>query len=399
MPEKAVLELPAQTLYLAVSQSGLASATDLLNICSPKQLRLLLDFDCWVQDSFSEEHFWEWLNLADEENGLTFLLKILKSIDLKLIGLLVARHVTLLTNEEPTENPPEVGFYTPDKGYTWLRVNLENELHHFLLTRFLAVVFETSAEVFYQILAIPSISTPSMLEEDSFQEKNARLSEEGIPDRELAVEFQTPLSPTALHEKAAAGQEGVVVEAVRIVSPLLYDGGLSTQLERLLAEAVHPELLEAELTLLLNTALVFWGISLRDREQYALICEQVKGACEIGLETLSEMGLSASLGETLSLTDAYRLGLHVIFSLKISLRTIRTEERTLTEQHFLTGLKERFPCVPEWFNTAAEEHDNSLWSEDTSVQAATLLKTPYRALNSMADVEAVRTFLEQLKPV
>jgi hypothetical protein len=32
----------------------------------------MLDLDCWSHDTFSEEHFWEWLSVCNSHSDLSF---------------------------------------------------------------------------------------------------------------------------------------------------------------------------------------------------------------------------------------------------------------------------------------------------------------------------------------
>jgi Family of unknown function (DUF6178) len=401
VPEEAIRRIPAQSLFLAINHNGLASSFDLLMICTSEQMRLLIDFDCWSEDRFNEERLWEWLALGDEDDGLEFLLRILKSIDLKLVGLLVSKYVSVITLEEPSGNPPEYGYHTPDQGSTWLRVQIENDLHHFLLTRFLALIFETSAEVFYQILAIPTVSTPSMLEEDSFQERNTRLSELGIPDPELALEYQTPLRPhevKALVEKKTPHSVWTRhTRQIPVVEPLLYDGGLSNQLEKLYASVDDVEAFEAELTLLMNSALVHWKVSPHDRIKFELLCEQVKGCCEVGLSFLAEYGLLDALYRSISLATPYRLGLHFLMELRREARAVDREglikaaaERSTLA--FLAGLRETFPCVPDWFNRDVQINTG----DNFPTQTPDIQPTVYRAISDRKDLDEVKSRFNEI---
>lgn len=300
VPEREIRKYSAQSVFLAIQHNGITSSADVIAICSSQQLRLILDFDLWTTSRFSEEQFWEWLSLGDLEDGLDLLIKVLKSVDLKLVGLLITKHVACIVQEEPSDVPPEKGFFTPDKGSTWLQVRIENELHHFYFSRFLAVIFETNPEVFYQLISIPSVSTPSMLEEESFQERTSRLSEQGIPDSELAAQYQSPVIPSQIKNEIEEREsiEGSLVGDNPTVQPLVYDQGLSRCLEKLASQPETRELFEAELTLIVNTALVHWNISPHETTPYALLCDQVKGACEIGLEFMTAEGLDKTRGRS-----------------------------------------------------------------------------------------------------
>lgn len=191
-PEVVVKSLPAQTLYYCIKDQGLESSVELIMLATLEQTRTFLDLDLWNKDKVSEENFFSWLLLDDDEGGLSILQKILKVIDLKVLALILSSYVTVESNEEPTDAPPAPSFYTPDKGYTWILISHEDPDKFFALGRILALLFETSPEAFYQILSIPTVSTPSSLEEESYQDKIKRLAAEGIPDLEFASEIISP---------------------------------------------------------------------------------------------------------------------------------------------------------------------------------------------------------------
>jgi len=223
VPEQMVRQLPAQSLYMVVKEIGLATACDLLSLASLEQIRLLSDLDLWHGDVLDEERMWEWLSLADEGDSLEILQKVLKCIDLKLVSILISKYVEVQVFEESTDNPPSPGFYTPDKGFTWIGIKIENEDQHFLLARLLALIYETSTELFYQLLSVPSVATVSMLEEEGFTERTKRLAAEGVPEPEVAATIHAPYSLQEAVNDVTREQPHVVVEDVRAVEPMLYE--------------------------------------------------------------------------------------------------------------------------------------------------------------------------------
>src|SRR4051812_29931238 len=133
VPEEYIRQIPAQSLYMAMKENGLESSAEIIEIATLEQCRLLLDFDVWEKDQFSEAQFWEWLALTDATNSLVIVQKLLKFVDLKLVALLIARYVDVKVLEEPTDEPPGPGSYTPDQGFTWIFINAEDSTQHFLL--------------------------------------------------------------------------------------------------------------------------------------------------------------------------------------------------------------------------------------------------------------------------
>ena len=187
VPEVLIKEISSQTLFLAIKQNGLPDSSELIELCTDEQRQLLLDMDLWQGDNWQEEQFWQWLALPEITEDISILRKILRSVDLKLVSDLIIRYVEIHVTNEPTDEPPGDNFYSPDKGHTWLSVKLSEPDRNFLMTRFIACIFEYSAEIFYQLINVGKIATPTQLEEEAFKEKEKRLLAEGFPDHELSL--------------------------------------------------------------------------------------------------------------------------------------------------------------------------------------------------------------------
>lgn len=377
-PEQVIKSIPAQSLFLAVKQQGLLSSTDLLAITSVEQMRTLLDLDLWHKDSFIEEQLWEWLALADDENGLTLLQRLLNCVDLKLLGILLCRYATAHIADEPTDEPPGPDYYTPDKGFTWIRVDTGNADNDFLLNRFLALVFETSTEVFYQLISVPGVTTTSVLEEDSYVERSKRLLADGIPDEEFAAQLNQPLPPYKIKEQLGSQERRYRTADIAIVSPILAEGQRTSILDRFISECGDAESAESELCLLANGALVHWGVFIDDYEEFLFTIDRVKSILTLGLESLAEFAALAPVDiyEKLSLKEIYGLGLFHLYELrkfahKIDPRSLENigngpdDISLVSGLALIAGARERIPVVPTWFG-----HDGQAFvqNEDLSDQ-------------------------------
>ena len=392
-PEQMVRQLPVQSLFMVIKQAGLAECCDLIGMASLEQCRLLTDLDLWHGDTLNEEAFWEWLALTDEGDSLEVLQKVLKCIDLKLVAILISKYVQTQVFEEPTDQPPGPGFHTPDKGATWIGINTENDDHHFLLARLLAMIFETNTELFYQLLATPSVATITMLEEESFQERTKRLAAEGIPEPEIAAALHGPYSfqeaLSDLHERRIHK----VIEDVRPVEPLLYEARSSRLFAELLRRAEDHEVVEMEFTYLLNGAVVRFGVDFSDQEQVLQLCEKIKGAINLGLEKLVKDSDRTvyDVYQVLGLEKLYRLGLTDVLSLRTQARTISLEaaEALRGDDPILFSIiacaREVFPCAPACVD------DNG-----AAVETALGLQTGSRPIEGLQTMKILRRALEKV---
>lgn len=346
-------ELPAQSLYMAAKQAGLASTADLIKDLSKEQRAIFLDLDLWRIDRFHEDNIWEWLSLPDQGNDLTLLKKLLQAIDLKLVALFLGRYVTTEVVEEATDHPPGPNFYTPDKGRTWVMIETEDSSKHFLLSRLLAFIFEDDPGLFYNLLSLAQTISPSALEEESYQERKRRLQGEAIPDDELAYEVNTPLSEQSALQEIKSKTKHTVAIKIPVVEPLIYDSLTLNPLGSLLAEAANRDELEAEITMLLNSAIVRWSVDFCEQSDVLQIAQKVKGALNIGLEiclhSCSESALTVY--EVLGLQKIYRVALGKLFDLRKSAAVkvsgpAKTMVATDPLLEILTATSQPFPEMP-----------------------------------------------------
>lgn len=375
-PEQIVRTIPAQSLYLAVRSQGLESSAELLEIATLEQCRLLIDFDCWSRDSFRDDHFWEWLAITDATDSLALLQKVLKVVDLKLIALMISRYVDVISYEEPADAPPAENYYTPDRGRTWLSIKTDNSEQIFLMNRLLALLFESNADLFYQILSIPNVATPSELEEESYQEKQRRLSSEGIPDSQYAAELNSPLPANVLSAEVSRSEVRQSIEDVSAVEPVIYEGSFEEPLRSLVNQLLFDENFEAEMTLLLNGAIVHYGIDVSEITQVMQIADKVKGSLNLGLENAlaTTCRPAIDLYRILGLRGLYRHGLSVLSDLHRQARNlerVRREELSPQVQVVLQGLLQRFPAMPAWLkqdHIATPEEAEKVEARFTSIQ-------------------------------
>ncbi len=376
-PEQFVRSVSPQSLYFCMRERGLASSLDLIGILPVASMRTILDLDLWQKDELNEDQIWDWLELTDDEDPLLFCQRFLKSVDLKIISFLILKYVESITFDQQTDSPPAAAWYTPDRGYTWVFVNIEDSHKHFLLTRLLALIFESSRELFYQLLAIPGVATMSTLEEEAYTDKLKRLSADGIPSLDYAIELNTVLFPYQIKEVITTAEAFRQIQDVVPCGPLValskFDCEPLTSTLQSMADSGE---LTAELTLLLNASIVFFNIPFHEYETVKHHSAKVRGTINIGLQRaleLSEMSASETLA-TVGLTKLYRLGLFELFALKKVAKNIKQDElKALQEDAALFSLiahcRMDFPEAP-LFLSKTGEYDLSLHGDGVQRLAA-----------------------------
>jgi hypothetical protein len=396
-PEQMVRQLPTQSLFMVIKQRGLSSCADLVSMASLEQCRLLMDFDLWEGDKLKEAALWEWLALTDEADSLEILQKIIKFIDLKLLAILIGRYVEVKVFEEPTEQQPGPGFHTPDKGFTWIGITTEDADQHFLLARLLALIFESSTELFYQLMSTSSVATLSMLEEESYGERLKRLAAEGIPEPEIAAQIHAPFSYLEARKEIVENTHTQPIEDIRSIEPLVYEGRATRFFAELMRKVVDHDAIEMEFTYIMNGAVVRFAVDFSSQERVLELAEQVKGSINIALERLSaETSLSVrELYEKLGLVKLYRYGVTEVMALRRKAHRVSVEviEQLSHNDKALFSvvacLRELFPVMPMFLNDDGTfvEQDGSLPSGHRCIETRQALKTLARMLESVEGVK------------
>ncbi|NMC62474.1 MAG: hypothetical protein GYA55_04830, partial [SAR324 cluster bacterium] len=325
-------------------------------------------------------------------SGLKHLEKLLKFVDLRFIAILISRYVEIITYDDANDSPPGSGFYTPDKGFTWIGIHDLDATRAFYLNRFLALIFDNDAALFYQLCAIPMVSTPSLLEEESYKDRCTRISAEGVPELEYAFELTAPLQPYAIKKQINAHGLKSAVENIPIIEPLLYDTSFVQPLSSLVNSNLNLDELEMELTLILNAAIVRWQIPFFEAETIKHWSEKVKGAINLGLEDViktSNLPL-IDIYRILGLQKLFRLGLwHLMELQKIALKipVALIEPGTLSAENFsiLACAREEIPEIPNFFNK-----DGSIQSEEGTLVPGT------KAIEHLEEIQMLKKRLEDL---
>ena len=394
-PEKTVRQIPSQSLYLAAKQQSIQASADLIAIISHEQCRAMLDFDLWQGDELFEDNFWSWLELPDQyDSDLDILMKVVRSIDLKIFALMISRHIDSKTHEEATDEAPGPNYYTPDQGHTWIGVLVEDEHKRFLLARLLAYIFENDVELFYQLLAIPGVATTTVLEEEAYQEKAKRLEAEGIPSLDTACEAHQALSSAEVKQilesqpnAASSNSDDVgALSQVTIHTP--------EPLASLLALLPNPQEFELELSSVMNSAIVFFRVDYFELEQVVELIESVKGTINIGLERACSIDPTLSLPDiyhALGVQKLYRYGLQALSKLRQLALKCSTQEKEQEDDtqllHILEGLERKMPVMPQFLTD-----EGTINLHDTKE-----LPGGYRAIQNISAIKSLCVLLENLE--
>jgi hypothetical protein len=241
-----------------------------------------------------------------------------------------------------------------------------------------------------------TVATTSMLEEESYQERQKRLAAEGVPEAEVAAAVHAPYSLAEARAEVGGKRGRGLVDDIRSIEPLIYEARVARLFGDLVREATDRDELEMEFTYIMNAAVVRWGVDFSNQESVLDLAERVKGAINIALERLT-MGASSSLKEVygaLGLGKLYRLGVTELMAVRTKARKIPLEAvGTLRDSEpVLFGAvacaREAFPVMPLYLND-----DGSVEQEHGTLQAG------HRAFTTVQSVGTVNDLLDRVKSI
>lgn len=395
VPEDYIRNLPAFSVFLALKANGLESSIDILDILSTEQYRTCLDLDLWVGDELDEASFFNWLALTEGDGDFGQLHRFLKALDMKLVAVLVAKYVHTVILEEATERPPEGNYVTPDKGYSWISIRIEDAERHRLFGKLMAYIFESNAELFYQLISLPSTNTPTELEERCLAERNGRILDEGFPDPESATIVNSPANRDATIASVKKSTHHLVMQDVGTIEPIIYGVNALEPLNSLMKDLAKSEnklsQFQQELTWVTNSALIFYRIALNDFEELTATIEKVRGCINIGLEDLMQQSQrsSAEVFDSIGLREIYRVGMYHLRLLRRQASSVPEETlRAFAEEQaafaILAGAREAFPTLPKFFSVDRK------WHEEQGK-----LVSGYRAYEKLEELSSAMSFLKE----
>lgn len=286
-PKAFVRSLPAEDLYFALREVGLADAADVIGLLSPLQFRTMLDFDVWDRDEPVPARILEWLALAraGAESSVS-LRRQREALDRELI-LLVLRTQTTVHFLEEEEDPvleSNDWIQTPDGKYIVEITAPEDEARtvRWLIEDFIdAAPFEA-----IRLFEAVRWEMQSELEETSLRWRSGRMRDLGFPELDEAMNLWRPLPADwkPAEEPLAAG-------AVAGIPALLLTGrDRALFLDRVVARL--PDESRATfndgLLYLLNCAIVADRVAPRDLELARPSIESARDMLSLGLELVTD---------------------------------------------------------------------------------------------------------------
>jgi hypothetical protein len=300
-----VRSVPAGELYATIQEVGLADATELVQLASPKQFQAFLDLGGWKRDRIEPHVLLTWLRAARGDEPEEFLRK-LHGMDLELLEFMLREFTVMHDLEEnPDVNPEGVTMETPEGRYL-IELKLEGVEQAALRSILRDLIAENPFES-VRLMEATRWEVSSELEETGHRFRAARLQDLGFPTLEDAMRLfsrvDTGPAPARSARTALAPTQGHVDYLEAALRDL-------TEVER--------ENLEDELRGVSNAALVAELADPGDLEAVRRVGEMVRDYLSLGLEHLSggDPSRASEVTRDTPLQRVFQVGFSLTLALK-----------------------------------------------------------------------------------
>jgi hypothetical protein len=286
-PRAIVRALPADELYHAIQDAGLADASDVVQLASPDQFRTFVDLDAWRGGEIDPMRLIPWLRAArgahsgaDREDDLDAWREKLAALDPELVSLLLRSALRIHDLEEDEDPDFESERFMRTAEGRYIVEFVPDGADYVSVRRLVDDLYERDSFMAGRILSAVRWELVSDLEERALRWRDGRLADLGYPTFEESLSwFSRPASrgsaPAGLPERPP----GFWLASFR--RETLLDRAAA----RLPPEAV--ERFESEALAAANAAIVADRVDPSDPEAVRTAVESARTLLELGLESLS----------------------------------------------------------------------------------------------------------------
>lgn len=365
--ESLVQATPAQDLFYAIKQVGLADAQELLELCHPRQVQTFLDLDGWRKDRVALDRLGPWLEslLAAPSHVVS---RAIEGLDPEIWVLLLQPHVRVYDyslEQADAFGEDQTVLLTPDNLYIVELLDPDSPGGQ-LCQRLLVHLFkEETPDVFRRMLAATRLEIPAELEEDAYRFRRNRLADLGFVEHHEAIEAYAFLDPRRLRRENkqddVAAPPGPLADARAMSLPAPYARAFMDDsfLGRVLARITDDAVLEAmghELVALANRVLTVDDVDVGDGEAVLESASRMRNYVSMALEHLAGGDVAAAEPwlRGLRLVELHRTGFSLTLELKrradrlvrqgfLSRPGARIELLDVDDRELLSGLRRRRP--------------------------------------------------------
>jgi hypothetical protein len=193
-PQAIVRALPADELFFAIQEAGLADASEVVQLASPEQFRTFVDLDAWRGNEADPPRLLPWIHAArgptseSDEDADEWRLK-LAALDPDLVSLLLrsALHIHDLEEDPDPDFEGERFIRTPDGAY--IVEFMPDGADYITVRRLVDDLYEKDPFMAGRILSAVRWELDSDLAESALRWRNGRLADLGYPTFDEALSW------------------------------------------------------------------------------------------------------------------------------------------------------------------------------------------------------------------
>ncbi|HEY3353680.1 MAG TPA: DUF6178 family protein [Polyangia bacterium] len=314
--EKRVPTLPVAQIYDAIMQVGLGDAGALLELCSPEQVRGLLDLDVWERDQIRLERLEPWIE-ALVDLGFEKVGQSLRGLDVELVARYLRAHTTVydLSLEEAPEHLDRPLYPTPDRFFL-IDIADEGEERK-RIERLLDDLYRHDITNARRLLQTSRAEIDSQLEEMAYRWRAGRMADLGFVDYYEALDVYRLLDPAKVRPGEGTADpalpEGASVALAGPVADAMAGESFFARVMATITDAAELARVSAALLTLCNRILSADRVEPSDGDQARRSLERAHGFLSVGLEVIGrgDPAAAAEALRSIALGRVFRAGVSV----------------------------------------------------------------------------------------
>lgn len=351
-PKAFLRRLPAEDVYFAIREIGLADAGDLVGLAAPEQFRAFVDLDTWEKDQPLPLRVLEWLQLAFEStpNRKDFRARR-DALDRELLLLVLKANTRVHQLEEGVDPELETNNYVRTAEGKYLVEILTEGDEQVFVRRLIEDFIEENPFEATRLFEATKWELGAELEESTLRWRTGRMRDMGFPDIEEALRLWNPL-PASWTPHEAPPASGPVAGVPALLLATSPRASLLDRVAERLADEDRTHFNEG-LVYLLNCALVADGIDPKDLDLARGSLAAARDMLSLGLELASDGNEERALA-ILATTPATELFRFAVTRVQELARTTVSAARPVTigsgatildmpESGLVAGLRRRRP--------------------------------------------------------
>jgi hypothetical protein len=303
---------PAEELYQLILDVGLADATEIVQLVTPRQFQTFVDLGAWERDRMNPHRILTWIRAARGEDTEDFMRKV-HGLDLEQLFFMLRSFVVVHDLEEdPDVNPQNVTMESPEGKYL-LEFLAEGPELAALRALMRDLYTEGPLETARMVESL-RWELLSELEETSLQFRDARLGDLGFPPAQEAAALFAFLNPDTVAKVGTATSPGAPGE--RLAPTGVTQDYVAAMLSGVSSD--ERETLESELRYVMSAVMVVEGGSPGEPNVLRDMASLTRDTLSLGLEHLTQgrPELAAEAADTHTLKKIFQVGFSLTLRLK-----------------------------------------------------------------------------------